>query len=187
VAKKLLKLNLGCGANKLDGYVNIDSEPSVKPDILANMLDKLPYKANSVDEVAMFHVVEHISKHSHLKLFTEIWRVLKPGGTLLLAYPEFQKVVKNWEINLRGQKDFWEATIYGRQLFPGDFHVTIMHTPDFKKKLKAWGFENIFACPEANQDFNTVIDCNKGSKPKNYEDLIREDMVSHKFKRITPR
>ena len=37
MVKKPLKLNLGCGSNKLLDYVNIDGEASCKPDVLHNI------------------------------------------------------------------------------------------------------------------------------------------------------
>ena len=31
---KLVKLNLGCGQNKRDGFINIDKYPTFSPDLL---------------------------------------------------------------------------------------------------------------------------------------------------------
>lgn len=182
---KLTKLNLGCGSNKLPGYINIDGEASCKPDLVCNFaLEKLPYKSKSIDEIVMFHCIEHISRSLHQRFFTEIWRLLKPTGTLLISYPEFLKAVENWKTNYRGQKDFWENVIYGRQSHPGDFHVTIIHTPDFILRLKSWGFKNIKSTPERPESYNTILSCQRGAKSLGYEDLIKKDMLSHKFKRI---
>ena len=182
--KKLLRLNLGCGSNKLPDYVNIDGEASCKPDLIRNILDKLPYKAGAAEEIVMFHCIEHINKGLHPRLFAEIWRLLRPGGHLIISYPEFLKVVDNWKTNYKGKKEFWEATIYGRQLYPGDAHVTIMHTPDFVRKLKFWGFIEIKSYPERDEKFNTIVSCVKAARPDGYEDIIRKDMVSHKFKKV---
>ena len=30
----MIRLNLGCGQNKLDGYVNVDKYPTFSPDVL---------------------------------------------------------------------------------------------------------------------------------------------------------
>src|ERR1017187_8125756 len=107
MSQKLKRLNLGCGANKIEGFINIDAEPSCKPDVICNFIEKIPYKTDSVDEVVLFHTIEHINKVYHVKLLQEVWRVLKPGGGLMVSYPEFTTCVENWKTNYRGKKAYW--------------------------------------------------------------------------------
>jgi len=54
------KLNLGCGANKVVGCINVDMYGN--PDIKHN-LDEYPYpfENDSVDEIYAFHLLEHLS------------------------------------------------------------------------------------------------------------------------------
>jgi SAM-dependent methyltransferase len=182
---KQIKLNLGCGANKLKGFINIDTEPSTKPDLVCNFVfNKLPYKDNSVEEVVFFHCIEHISKRLHPQILCEIWRVLKPGAKLFMSYPEFLKCVANWRTNYRGKKTFWEATLYGRQLYASDSHVCIMHTPDFVEVLADCGFIEINSSPELTEIYNTMLSCIKGVAVPKYVDLIKSAMNS---KRSNPK
>lgn len=179
---KLIRLNLGCGLNKMDEFINIDVEPSCKPDVICNFLTgKLPYKDNTVDEIVLFHTIEHINKKLHSHLLAEIWRVLKPTADLLVSYPEFLVCVENWKTNYHGQKTFWEATIFGRQLYSSDYHVCIIHTPDFIDFLKHSGFTSIKSNHEPLEHCNTIVSCKKGIKPPKYEDLIRSDMNNIKI------
>lgn len=181
--KKSLKLNLGSGSNKIDGFVNIDVELSCKPDLVCNFItDKLPYKASTVDEVVFFHCIEHIIKPHHKRILNEIWRVLKPGSSLILSYPEFMECVKNWKSNYKGLRSFWEKTIFGRQLYPADFHVSLMHTPDTIDLLTDCGFININAQPEPVEKYNTIVYATKGKKPIDYEGLIKENMSKLKVR-----
>lgn len=181
---KSIKLNLGCGANKIDGFVNIDSELGCKPDKVCNFItSKLPYKDGIVEEVVLFHTIEHIGKRFHGTVLSEIWRVLRPGGSFMVAYPEFTKCYQNWKLNHVGKKVFWEATIFGRQLYPSDFHVCIMHTPDFVEVLESIGFIKITSKAEPIQNYNTIIKCVKGKKVPSYEDLIKQDMSRFKIVR----
>ncbi len=173
----VIQLNLGCGENKLEGFTNIDVEKSTKPDMLLNFISKpLPYKTGTVTRVVLFHTIEHICKRFHSKVLLEIHRVLKPTGRLIITYPEFTRCFARWESNANGLKDFWEKTLFGRQLFSSDFHVCIMHTPDFKLKLEECGFNAVKSSPEATQPHNTVITCTKGVPYKNYETLCLEGM-----------
>ena len=64
----MLKLNLGSGSNKIDGFINIDLNPDNKPDLVANILEPLPYNDGSIDEIVLFHTIEHIQKRLHYGL-----------------------------------------------------------------------------------------------------------------------
>lgn len=173
-----LRLNLGCGSAKIDDFVNIDVEESCKPDLICDFLRQpLPYEENAVDEVVMFHCIEHIRKVSHTFLLKQIWRVLKPDGRVIFSYPEFLKCVENWKTNAGNQKNFWEATLYGRQLYPSDHHVCIIHTPDFTEILRNIGFKDILTKPEPVEQYNTIVTGVKGPRPYNYEELLRMNML----------
>ncbi len=185
VKQKLLKLNLGCGSNKLKGFVNIDIEPTVKPDLIHDFVaERLPFPNNSVSDIVMFHTIEHIRKMFHQPIVMDLWRVLKPQGELVISYPEFEQCFQNWKTNYQGQRDFWEATMFGRQAFPSDFHVCAMHTEDFGRLLQGCGFTDILSSPEPRQPFNTVLRCIKGKKPCGYEDVLKKDMDKTKFQRV---
>lgn len=177
-----LKLNIGCGTNKIDGYVNIDIEPNVKPDLIHNFVNQqLPYKDKSVDEIVCFHTIEHIHKHFHKRILVDCWRVLKPQGRIIITYPEFLKCVKNWKVNYRGRKEFWEKTIFGRGLYLSDLHVCIMHTPEFLDTLLDCGFTNVVATPEKDEFWNTIVTGVKGTKPLNYEDMVKSYVNNLRF------
>lgn len=175
---ELVKLNLGSGTTKLKGYVNIDGTESCKPDLVLDISnERLPFKEESVDEVVMFHTIEHIQKKRHVDVFLEIARVLKTNGKFILSYPEFMKCVENWKSNFKGEREFWEATIFGRQAYPGDFHVSLMDPVEVGVKLKMAGFGGINHCPEKNQPFNTITWAKKiNPRFKHYEEVVLEDM-----------
>jgi len=169
-----MKLNIGCGETKLEGYINIDIEESIKPDLVLDVRKQnLPYEENSVERITCLHNIEHIEYKYHFWILQQFYKVLIPDGFLILAYPEFEKCVKNFLSNNRGLKDFWRATLYGRQLYPGDYHVTPMVTEDLIPLLKDVGFTNIKHIPEIGEEYNTFLTCNKGIKPLNQEDLLR--------------
>lgn len=177
-----MKLNLGCGATKIDGYINIDVEESCNPDVVHDFTKApLPFEANKISEVLLFHTIEHISKRYHRAIIGEIWRVLEPNGVFLVSFPEFRRCAENWMRNEGGKKDFWEATLYGRQLYPSDFHVALMDSHEFSVFLKKQGFNHVVARPEPNEPFNSFIVCSKGEMPKDYNDMVLDDMKAVKL------
>jgi len=74
-----LKLNLGCGRKKLDGYVNIDKYPTFGPDLVWD-LEQAPYpfEANSITAIAAYHVLEHLGQATDvfLAVIKELHRIM---------------------------------------------------------------------------------------------------------------
>ncbi len=75
-----LKLNLGCGRRKLDGYVNIDKSPVFAPDVVLD-LEALPwpFETGSVSEILAIHVLEHLGQKTDtfLGIIAEMYRVCR--------------------------------------------------------------------------------------------------------------
>lgn len=89
--KKII-LNLGCGKTRIPGSIGVDRvEIDGYVDVVHN-LDILPYpfKKNSVDEIHMYHVLEHLSEP--IKKIEEMSKILKPGGLLYLRVPHFSSM-----------------------------------------------------------------------------------------------
>jgi predicted SAM-dependent methyltransferase len=76
----MVKINLGCGYRKLDGYINIDCRSVVEPDMCIDIINRLPFEDESVDEVRAFDILEHIPIGKCVGVIEEISRVLKKGG-----------------------------------------------------------------------------------------------------------
>lgn len=82
-----MKLNLGCGDIRLDGWQNVDAAGSV-----ADMLCDLnqtpwPWKSDSVDEILMSHCLEHLD--NPVSAIHEMARILKPRGRLEVRVPNY--------------------------------------------------------------------------------------------------
>jgi len=176
-----MKLNLGCGSTKIKGYINIDVEKSCKPDLVFDFTRKnLPYKIESVDEILFFHCIEHIRKKYHRKILLDCARVLKLGGKIYISYPNFWECAQRWHENTGGLKDFWEATLYGRQLYESDFHVCAMNPDELTNLLYECGFRDIVSKPESEEIYNTITTGVKSKPPSpSYETTVAED-----FKRM---
>lgn len=176
----MLRLNLGCGEAKLDGFVNVDIIESdiVKPDILCDIRrQNLPYDDNSVDDVYMIHCIEHIEMIYWDFIFKEVNRVLKPMGTFLLSYPEFGECAKRFLNNTGGIRNFWRMTLYGRQLFPTDYHVSPMDSKSLKEFLDSYGYYRINFKPESEAaPYNTILVALKDPAPCMREDVIAREL-----------
>ncbi len=86
-----MKIDLGCGKNKKEGFVGLDRVNLPGVDIVCD-LDKegIPLKSNSVDEVYSMQFMEHTQ--DLLKTMEEIWRVCKKNAKVVIAVPYFTSV-----------------------------------------------------------------------------------------------
>ncbi len=91
----MLKLHLGCGHARWDGFVNIDgySNARSQPDVIHDLTKPLPYDDGTVDEVHAIHLIEHFQRWEAPVILADWVRVLKPGGTLVLECPWLDKVI----------------------------------------------------------------------------------------------
>lgn len=99
-----MKLNLGCGNNLLDGYINIDKYDKAA-DVQADICF-LPYDDDSVEEIVAYQVIEHLPYwQTHIvtnnigvtydaPFFQECFRVLKPGGFMVTECPDVEYIAK---------------------------------------------------------------------------------------------
>lgn len=100
-----LRIDLGCGRVKSDGWVGIDSldfahnviaDLSVGPWVFPkddrlprSMFDPRTLPDNSVDEARSFHFVEHLTGPQRVQFFNELYRVLKPGAGASIVVPHW--------------------------------------------------------------------------------------------------
>ena len=83
-----MKLNLGCGAKKLKGYVNVDSQSTAEPDVVLDIgKDVFPWPDNSIDGVTAMHIFEHLPPGPFFHCLKEIYRVCSPGALLGIIVP----------------------------------------------------------------------------------------------------
>jgi len=80
-----LRLNLGCGSHKLQDWGNYDTEVDLR--------EPLPWLDNSVDFVLLEHVLEHLTTPKGVQLLRQVHRMLKPGGVVRIAIPDFDVVL----------------------------------------------------------------------------------------------
>lgn len=88
-AVELLRLDLGCGQNKREGFKGVDIQAFEGVDIVADLRQKWPWADESVEEVHASHFVEHLTGEERVHFVNELWRVLKPGGKVTIVTPHW--------------------------------------------------------------------------------------------------
>jgi predicted SAM-dependent methyltransferase len=97
------KVHLGCGPIHLDGWVNIDINKAVKPDVRVDLRFGFPAPASSVAFIFSEHVFEHFSLEDGSQLFADCSVALKPGGVMRIAMPDLRYIVNRYLGDWRDQ------------------------------------------------------------------------------------
>jgi FkbM family methyltransferase len=130
------KLNLGSGSSPMVGYQNVD----IKNERLIYPL--ATYEDGTVDEVRASHVLEHFG-HGEVKHVIREWaRVLKPGGKLKIAVPDFDWIVKAYGNGHRGDGRL-EHYLFGGQTDADDFHKAFFNEDKLSKLLTDAGLVDV--------------------------------------------
>ena len=85
-----MKLNLGCGSKKIDGFINVDKYDTYKPDIVHDLENfPYPFKENSVSEILLSHVLEHLGQNPDIfnSIIKELYRISANGCLIDIRVP----------------------------------------------------------------------------------------------------
>ncbi len=136
-----VKLHLGCGDRYLKGYINIDHRKTTATDLVCD-IKKLPFDDNSVSQIEIYHVIEHLPRNDVPAAFMEWYRLLGEGGRIIIEYPDFDQTVREYIDGNEKRLD----NIFGLQRFAGDAHLFGYNAERMKKLLQDCGFKEIKDC-----------------------------------------
>jgi len=139
--KETTKLHIGCGNRYIPGFVHIDVRKLPHVDYVTSA-DKLAmFGDNSVDLIYCCHILEHFPRQQTEQVLKEWYRVLRVGGILRLAVPDFEKLV---EVYLK-TKDMKLVlgSLVGRQDYPENTHYMVFDFTSLSEILQRVGFKNI--------------------------------------------
>lgn len=151
-----MKLNLGCGLAFKEGWVNVDKLQADGVDEIVDLFAfPWPWQTSSADEMYAGHLIEHIPHEARLAesgyqihapvcdhawirkimqldgffaFFAEVWRVLKPGGTIKIVCPHGQSVYA------------LQDPTHTRYIVPNTFHY-LVGNPAAEAKGKTFDYQ----------------------------------------------
>jgi hypothetical protein len=85
-----LKLNLGSGAKRIEGFLNVDYSEECKPDVVMD-LEEVPwqFEDNSVSHIVMSHVMEHLGQtpQRFIAIIKELYRICENQALIDITEP----------------------------------------------------------------------------------------------------
>jgi SAM-dependent methyltransferase len=104
-------VNLGCGKDYREGFVNVDVNLAFRRDIWLDLRNPLPFDDATIDGVFCSHVLEHFPLEETIHIVRECHRALNPGGIFRVSVPDFEPAIRAYQT---GDRAFLHGT--GRSL-----------------------------------------------------------------------
>lgn len=86
-----MRLNLGCGEYRAEGWVNVDAFGGARADVIADLAD-LPFEDGLATHVYAGHVLEHIAPVDIPAVLREMRRVLAADGQFCAVGPDCDRI-----------------------------------------------------------------------------------------------
>lgn len=144
-------LDIGCGPNASREFVNLDYNWTPEIDVCWDLTkNALPFQENYFKGVYTEHCFEHIPFEDFKKRMKDIYRILKPEGTLRLIMPDGEMYIDIYEQRKKGESvkmPYEEGYISTMHRINGIFrnhgHQFIYDFNTVKIILEDIGFKNI--------------------------------------------
>lgn len=133
-----MKLHLGCGKRLIPGFFHIDVIDYPHIDLL-HEVDRLPMIADaSVDLVYACHVLEHFHRKDASRVLVEWHRILRSGGVLRIAVPDFGAIVKLYDRTKKLNDVI--GLLFGRGDFLYNIHFDVYDEESLTRAITDAGF-----------------------------------------------
>lgn len=93
-SNEIRRLRFGSGRHTDVGWLSADLVPLSGSIVFMDARKTLPLLSDSFDFIVCEHMIEHVDLKSARLLLDEFFRVLRPGGVLRLATPDFGRLVQ---------------------------------------------------------------------------------------------
>jgi len=139
----MIKINMGCGWRDFGSdWDHVDGGDY--PHLDSHSILELPYEDNTVDLIYASHVLEYFDRKEGTTVLNEWHRVLKPGGRLRVAVPDFQSMVELY-LNKGMLLEEFLGPLYGKMEMgcKNIYHKTTYDFNSLQSQLKLIGFKEI--------------------------------------------
>lgn len=146
-----IKAHVGAGQNIREGYDNIDAYPNThRADYVQTTVDKFAraetlntlYQPNTLAEIRLHHVFEHISILDLDRTLRTWNKLLKMGGTVFLEVPDFDACIRRiLALGDDARTEIFYRHIFGSQFTAGEYHRNGLTPRRLTRLLEQYGFE----------------------------------------------
>lgn len=137
---KTRKLHIGAGRVHLPGFINVDIFDTHHADLYCD-LTRLPWDPGTFELIYASHVLEHVHRRMVTATLYHWGEMLRKGGILRLAVPNFDAVVQEYQEKRNLEQLL--GLLYGGQNHPKNNHFVTFNHDTLSEHLKKAGFSKV--------------------------------------------
>ena len=137
-----IKIHIGPGDINLQGWINIDARHFSHIHIVSNNINLDEFTDNSISEIYLCHVLEHVSFDDAKKFLSKMYLKLHSNGILRISVPSFDSIIKIYENN-SSNLDLVKYALMGGQDYEYNFHKSIYNKSELEMILTSSGFKTV--------------------------------------------
>lgn len=89
-----MRLSIGAGTRRIEGFHSVDIDPALKPDIVVDISQSLPFPDASVECLFCEEVLSQIDPLACVGFLRECVRVLRAGGVVRVLTPDLARFAR---------------------------------------------------------------------------------------------
>ena len=162
-----LVVHLGCGDVILPGFVNVDVRALHRVDVVHDCRDLSFLSPDSCELIYACHLLEHFWPTEAAEALSQWHRVLRPGGVLRLAVPDFEAICRLYRSGFDVSR--LRGLLYGSRTFPDypeDTHHSCWDFRSLEKELRRAGFHSVARYNWKETEHAQFDDCASAYMPR---------------------
>jgi SAM-dependent methyltransferase len=167
------RLNLGCGWDRREGYLNVDLHDFHEPDLVADVRNCHMLPSGEYDEILAMDVLEHLPRADVGAALAEWARLLRVGGKLVLRLPDLVGLLRQFESSSDpAHHALLVQCLYGTQAYDGDWHRNGFTELLLRQALFDAGFDVTSIAHRDEWLFDVVATRTDTPAPVSVDDLV---------------
>lgn len=151
-----LRLHVGCGMVDAPGYVNVDLLDAPHVHVQSSIDDLGVFPDACAELVYAAHCLEHFGFRHSRAVLAEWVRVLRPGGTLRVAVPDFAVIARAYAAG--ENLGVLQSLLLGGQDYRLNFHAAVFDEAHLRELLAASGIVDVRRWDPATADHHGFTD-----------------------------
>ena len=167
------KLNIGCGWDKKEGFVNADLNAFHTPDVVADACDLAMFEDGSFDFILAQDILEHMERSKTVIALKEWSRLLSPDGHVDIRVPSLFgmfELLSKPESRAAEKAEQIIHLMYGTQAYNGDYHLAGFTAEVLVEYLKRAGL--VVRWAEVKDEWLFDLQVVKSGNIVTFEDIV---------------